>query len=78
MPSPFNKGRMKTLLAWAKLNALFTRAAIPTRLDAMGFKQLQMERLPNLCLGPGAWVWVVLWQTIWKKQCMHYSNGTCR
>ena len=22
MPSPFNKGRMKTLLAWAKLNAL--------------------------------------------------------
>ena len=67
MPSPFNKGRMKNPFGLGKTECPFTRAAIPSRLDAMGFKQLQMERLPNLCMGPGTWVWVVLWQTIWKK-----------
>ena len=54
-------------MAWANLNALLTRAAIQSRIEAMGFKQLQMERLPNLCMGTGTWVWVVLWQTIWEN-----------
>ena len=53
MPSPFNKGRMKTLLAWAKLNALLTRAAIPSRIDALNSCRWRGCQTCAWDLGPG-------------------------